>query len=204
MSSPTPQPWLDSPAAFAIGPVELVCRPRPWLALFRQPALLWLAPLLLLHLAASVVAVVALAISLATGSPLLWVFVLFPLGVTSLHLLAFLLAVRWILSSLPVHLLIGARGLLWWSPPLSRIVLWADLGTVWMLEPSLTDPDGWVLRRSDGTTIPLDARLTDYLAVVARVLQEMPRAPVPTHEPVVRQPSEAIAPGEHGVSEPQA
>jgi hypothetical protein len=207
MSTPTPQPWLDSAAAQAVGPVELVCRPRSWVAFRRQPVLLWFLFLVALDLLGAALFLLTSALRGFPGFSAVqdwFAGSCMVLSFTALLLTFVTLWARRISAGLPTCLLLGAKGLAWWTPETARVALWAEMGTVWELDPSPTDADGWVLRRADGVTILLDGRLTDHLAVVARVLAEMPRAPVLVRERTARRASEAIAPEEHGVAEPEA
>jgi hypothetical protein len=169
----------------------------------RQPVLIWLHFLAALYLLAALV-LLAGALYESQRAGLAWMVSCQGLTFSALFLAFVTLWARRISAGLPTCLLVGAKGLVWWTPETARVALWSEMGTVWELDPSPTDPDGWVLRRRDGMTIMLDGRLTDHLAVVARVLAEMPRAPVLVREREARRASEAIAPGEHGVSEPEA
>jgi hypothetical protein len=152
-------PWLDSDAARAIGPVEMVCVPRPqvrvgvWLLLVGLVLLgVFLVPLLLTP----------------GGSPLLNA----ALVVT---FFAALVLVWWLFPRLSHRLLVGTQGMALWTRTGGTVVYWDALGNLWRL---IDDGSRWgrlVLESADGRPFVVDWLFTDDDLARARVLEELER-----------------------------
>jgi len=204
-----PESWFDSAAVRAIGPVQEVYRP---------PARSYGGRLLVWFVAAVFAVgwlplmVVLFLDPCSFGGPfpvkddwlgpipasVLCVFV--PVG------LVVLLAVMTerFRRALAVRLLVGERGLVRWDPAGPVVVLWDDLGTVWVCRPVPGDPTGVALCHVDGVRVEIDRTFADYELAVGRVLAEMARAldrtPAPRRP---RRPPEGIRPDEPGIAEPR-
>jgi hypothetical protein len=195
-------PWLDSPAAHAIGSVEKVLVP----AAGEAWAVGCCAGLLAVALPFPLVAF--LAVYVFGGAPPGGER---PLAILDLFLVAWLLPVLLVMivgfRRLRVRLLLGARGIARWTPGQSLVVLWDELGTIWWrVGPAMSEknPLAVVLERQDGTQFPITAFFADYHQVALRVLEELARRTGgndgATPQPAVT--SESITPAERGVIEP--
>jgi hypothetical protein len=194
-------------AARAIGPVEKVCAPTR-----HERALVgWLALTI-----AALVPIPLGVLGLALGAPIGALLtqrgagVLFTNGACFLLLLVWpllVLAVVWRdMARLSHRLLLGAKGVALWTPKLSQVVLWDDLGTVWRrVPPAPEDPPSLcVVLERKGARLAITSFFADHHQVALRVLEELERR-TRIREEQPSQPgtvSEAITPAERGVSEP--
>lgn len=201
-----PESWFDSDAAHAVGPIERVYGPSGWLYFNRaiRAGFLTVASLtvgLFLVLLARVGLAEWLR-SVPGGVDLfvLWLALLPGLGVLAVALLDF----RFVRRDLAGRLLVGPRGLAWWTPTKTTTVLWTDLGAIWSCHPSRIGPTGIIQRRVDGAVVVVDAFFADHHAIVARVAAELTRRIDRRAWPLgLRPPSEAIRPDELGITEPR-
>jgi hypothetical protein len=199
------EPWLDSEVARAIGPVEFVCRPRPWAPLWRNegPSVAMAASLFLLGLAG----LSFLAPCRTVGDPAdiphtIWDHLrtagLFIAGLAC-ALILFLL-IQKARREMEERLLVGSRGLAFWGSTRERIVLWVELGIRWKCFPVSGAFGRLVLQQADGSTIVIDDYFDDHRRVIARVIEELARTPERSQHPET-DPSQAITEKEHGVAE---
>jgi hypothetical protein len=104
------------------------------------------------------------------------------------------------------RLLLGAQGIALWTPDLSSVVFWDELGTVWrrVRPQGLTrQPLTVVLEHTNGTRLAITTFFADHHQVALRVLEELDRRTGSREEPLCPgEASEAITPAEHRVSEP--
>jgi hypothetical protein len=107
----------------------------------------------------------------------------------------------------PDRLILGARGFALCRWEVETVVLWEELGTVWRIIHADSTPDyplSVVLEHRDGTRLAITSHFADHHVVVLRILEELPRrVPGRSPESTPREAtSDAIKPGEHGLTEP--
>jgi hypothetical protein len=185
--------WLDSAAARAIGPVEIVCAPV-W-GNFKElgVAVMFVGLAVLLTQCLVVCDLGGRAAGLAVFMPCL------PLA----YVLALMGLALMRYDELRDRLLLGQRGIALWSPGPAIVILWAELGETWHRMPLRRDdgqPLSVVLERR-GTQLAITAAFAEYHKVVLRVLEELAlRTRISAGEKP--SPSDAITPAERSVVEP--
>jgi hypothetical protein len=169
-------PCLDSDAARAIGPIELVCAPQQFevirvaghtlLAFLVVPVSLGFLLLMVFN---------ELAVAGFVQPELGW----------ALFFVGWAMVVLWFLFSglrrLRQRLLLGERGIALWSPGGARVVLWEELGWIWRRVPSrehLYRPLSVALEHSDGTRLAITRFFSNHHRIALRVLQELARRAV--------------------------
>jgi hypothetical protein len=105
----------------------------------------------------------------------------------------------------PDRLILGARGFALCRWEVEAVVLWEELGTVWRIIHADSTPDyplSVVLEHRDGTRLAITSHFGDHHVVVLRILEELPRRVPGRQASPQNATSDAIKPGEHGLTEP--